>query len=108
MPGFKSQLCHLLACDLGQLISLSESQFLLQSSGPGLINLGKAPAFESIATGDQLPPAGQQSPQLPWDGESWEKECDGCSPVSHSRGGNRRASPGKEHTATLRRAAVQE
>lgn len=84
MPGFKSQLCHLLACDLGELLSLSEPQLLLLSSGQELLNLGKAPAVEPIATGDQLPPAGQQSPWLPWDGESWGKECDGCSPISHS------------------------
>lgn len=58
----------MLACDLGELLSLSEPQFPFQSSGPGLINLGKAPAVEPIATGDQLPPAGQQSPPLGFPG----------------------------------------
>lgn len=57
MPGFKSQLCHLLACDLGKQLGLSEPQFLPLSSDPMIPGLGKALALGGpIATQDQRDP----------------------------------------------------
>lgn len=75
MPGFKSELCHLLVYDPGEQRSLSEPQFLLLSSRPMTVQPGQGSSSWANnyrrAERAQLLHAGQQSPRLPRGGECW-------------------------------------
>lgn len=79
MPGFKSQVCYLLACDLGEQLRLSEPQFLL--CGP----MAAQPGQDSSSwTSHHSHMHVKTVPSAAWGGKCWRRECDGCSPISHA------------------------
>lgn len=50
-----------------------------------------------------MPLAGQQSPWLPWDSESWGKGCDACSPTPSQEAATEPLLPQRTHSSLVDR-----